>query len=844
MMALESSRSPYLSVWRFTLLAQCISLCLLASSRLAQAREYDFAPSALEGDMLTQQDIDLSLFSQSNTQLPGTYSSSVKINETRLGDMNITYLGGEKGELIPQFTPEMLRKWGVAVDKYPDLAALDAAKPLPQPLGNYIAQAQATLDFSTMTLRLSIPQAAIAGMGKGYIDPSRWDDGAPVAFADYAFSGSREQDASHHTADSQYLNVRGGANVGGWRLRNYTTWTHSDNDNHWETINTYVQHDIDALRSQFTAGESNTRGDVFDSVQYRGINVASDEEMLPYSQRGYAPVIRGIASSNAEVSVRQNGYLIYQQSVAPGAFEIKDLYSTTNSGDFDITVKEADGTEHHFTQPYSNIAVMQRPGGIKYEFTAGRYRADSGSDQNEPDFVQGSLIYGLNNVMTLFGGVTGAKDYRAINTGTGLSLGSLGAISADVTYANTTLDNDTEHSGQSYRLLYSGKIDATDTNFTLAGYRYSTQGYYSFADANQHYDAQDDDPLFRYNKRNRIQASINQTIAGVNIYLNGYQQDYWDSSYTDSSLSLGVNAMISSVSTHLTYTYSKSGGSTSDQMIALGFSIPLSTWLPKAWSSYNMSSSKHGSTQHNLGLSGTLLDDDRLSYSFQQSHANQGQGDTSNISGSYRSQYANLSAGYYWSDNTQRLNYGINGAVVAHPHGVTLAQPLGSQFAIVTADGASGVRFQNQRGIQTDWLGNAVIPSLSAYQENAIRIDTNSLPEDVDTDETAVTVIPSRNAAVTATFNAHIGYRLLITLTRPNGATVPFGAMATVDALAVNGIVDETGTLYLAGIRNDTLLRVKWGNAPSQQCRVQLNVSAEQAEATQTGIRYLHALCQ
>jgi hypothetical protein len=39
--------------------------------------------------------------------------------------------------------------------------------------------------------------------------------------------------------------------------------------------------------------------------------------MLPYSQRGYAPVIRGVASSNAVVSVRQNGYLIYQQNVAP-----------------------------------------------------------------------------------------------------------------------------------------------------------------------------------------------------------------------------------------------------------------------------------------------------------------------------------------------------------------------------------------------------------------------------------------------------------------------------------------------------------------------------------------------
>lgn len=95
-------------------------------------------------------------------------------------------------------------------------------------------------------------------------------------------------------------------------------------------------------------------------MQYQGVNLASDENMLPFSQRGFAPTIRGIANSNAEVSVRQNGYLIYQANVAPGAFEINDISSTSNSGDMEVTIKEADGSERHFTQPYSSVAVMLR----------------------------------------------------------------------------------------------------------------------------------------------------------------------------------------------------------------------------------------------------------------------------------------------------------------------------------------------------------------------------------------------------------------------------------------------------------------------------------------------------
>ncbi len=826
-------------------LLRCLGGIIFVASCSLEAREYRFSPSSLEGDMLSEQEIDLSLFSKSNAQLPGTYTSKVTINARPRADAKISYVSAPDGSLIAQLTPDMLRAWGINVDRYPSLLALAPNETLPEPLGYYIPLAFAQLDFSTMTLALSIPQAAVGEASPDYIDPSRWDDGVPVLFSDYTFSGSEDKDDGSDRTANRYLNMRTGANLLGWRLRNYSTWSQSDTDNQWENLSTYVQHDVDALKAQFTAGESSTRGEVFDSVQYRGVNLASDEEMLPYSQRGFAPVIRGIASSNAEVSVRQNGYLIYQQNVAPGAFEIDDLYSTTNSGDLEVTVKEADGTEHRFTQPYSSIAVMQRPGHIKFEMTAGRYRADSASSQKEPEFLQGSAIYGFNNFMTWFGGLTISEDYNAANTGAGMSLGPIGSLSADVTLARTRLDDESEHTGHSLRLLYTGKIDATDTNLTLGSYRYSSRGYYSFADANQKMDENEDDLLFRYNKRSRLQASVSQTVSGVSLYLNGYQQDYWGTSKKERSLSAGFNTVISGVSYHMAYSYSKADGEATDRMVSFGFSVPLSKWLPRAWSSYNISNSQHGYTRQNLGLSGTLLDDQRLSYSLQQSHANHDGDDTSSVYGSYRSQYANLNAGYYASSNgSKQLNYGISGGIVAHPQGVTLSQPLGSQFAIVTANDASGVRFQNQRGVQTDWLGNAVIPSLTPYQENTIRIDTASLPEDVDSSDTSATVIPSRNAAVVARFNAHVGYRMLIALQRPDGQRVPFGAIASCDAPAMSGIVDDTGTVYFAGIGESALLNVKWGNAPDQQCSALITPQTKRQNASPNGIYSVSALCQ
>lgn len=826
--------------WHNLTLIHCLSGVLLLGSEHAYSREFYFTPNSLEGDTLSRQDIDLSLFSKSNAQLPGTYISKIRLNKHHMPDESITYVSNSDGSLRPLFTISMLRKWGIKVDEYPELLKSSEQEPLKEPIVHYIPYSSAELDFSSMTLNVSMPQTAVKTINKEIADPSRWDDGVAVLFTDYSFSGSQRNEQDSHV-NTQYLNLRNGVNLGGWRIRNYSTWNNNGQNQSWDAINTWLQHDIRFLQAQFIAGESSTRGEVFDSLQYRGVNIASDELMLPYNQRGYAPTIRGIANSNAEVSIRQNGYLIYQSAVAPGPFEINDLYSTTNSGDLEVTVKEADGSEHRFTQPYSGIAIMQRPGHLKFEFTAGHYRADNSDDANEPLFTQGSIIYGINNLLTLFGGMTAADKYQSINLGTGVGLGEWGSISADATYAHAVLDNDEEHTGQSYRLMYTGLIETTDTNFTLASYRYSTHGYYSFADANEKYTSSNELWSFTYNKRSRIEASISQSVLGSSIYLNGYQQDYWGSDNKERSLSLGISGAIKGINLNMAYSYNKNNQTPSDQMLSFGVSIPLDRWLSHSWANYNISSTKNGYTNQNVSLSGTLLDDNRLSYTLQQSHTNHDGGDNSSVYSGYRSQYANLSAGYYTSSNdTQQINYGVNGGIVIHPGGVTLSQPLGNEFAIVDTNDASGIRFTNQRGIQTDWFGNAIIPSLTPYQENTIRLDTTSLPEDVDSNNTAVAVIPTRQAAVKAHFDARKGYRVLVTLTRPDGRLIPFGALGSIDGTGINGIVDDSGTLYLSGVEEKLVLTVKWGNSAQQHCKATTTLPIEQT----TRIYSVNAVCQ
>ena len=66
-------------------------------------------------------------------------------------------------------------------------------------------------------------------------------------------------------------------------------------------------------------------GELFDSVRLRGASLFSDDRMLPDSQTGFAPVVRGVAETNARVSVRQRGVLLDEVSVAPGPFVLNDF---------------------------------------------------------------------------------------------------------------------------------------------------------------------------------------------------------------------------------------------------------------------------------------------------------------------------------------------------------------------------------------------------------------------------------------------------------------------------------------------------------------------------------------
>lgn len=115
-----------------------------------------------------------------------------------------------------------------------------------------------------------------------------------------------------------------------------------------------LQRDVRSLKSLLRIGDTYTTGDVFDSIQFRGVQLMSDDEMLPDSQRGFTPTIRGVAHSNAKVTVSQHGYVIYGPFVSPGhspSAILPHLAERRSGGEGD----REQWRGAYLTQPYSAV---------------------------------------------------------------------------------------------------------------------------------------------------------------------------------------------------------------------------------------------------------------------------------------------------------------------------------------------------------------------------------------------------------------------------------------------------------------------------------------------------------
>lgn len=827
-------------------------LCILLGSQSGWAADY-FDPELLSLGT-GNSDVDLSAFSSSGGYAEGDYLVNIFINQRDSFSRELAFKKNSSGSIVPELTPELLNELGVDVKHLPLLKDMPEDQPI-MDLPAIIPHSSVKFNLASLRLDISIPQIAMQPGQESRIQPELWDDGIPALLANYSLSAGRNDQTINdekRASNNLFATVRAGANAGPWRLRSTITHSHTDYDGgkYGQSIhsditrfsNTYLARDIRQWRSSLLMGESSTGSDVLDGVPFRGIQLRSSDQMMPARLRGFSPQISGVASSNARITVRQNGYVIYETYVAPGPFDIKDIYQANMAGDLDVTVTEADGSQHGFVVPYSSLPVMLRPGGFKYEVSVGKYDGATARHSRQSDFIMATLIYGLPKNVTLYGGGLASEFYTALTLGTGISLGYMGAISADGTLSRAKFAHENDANGGSWRLRYSKSMLSTGTSLDLTALRYSTRNFYTFSEYNgTGYEGRDEDSLSgSHHRRSSFQTQISQQMGNYgSLSLRANRDDYWGTTKTLNGLSAGYTGNLAGISYGINYTIDRlkgKGNWPENRQISVNLSVPFtifgySSALQNTYASAQTIHDKRGQTQNQAGINGSRSDG-RLSYSLMQSWGNQQQVRSSNLNVGYQGSKGSVTAGYGYSKDMRSINMNMSGGMIAHAEGLTLSRTLGSSVALVSAPGAAGVHLSNGGGV-TDWNGYAVMPYLNDYASNSVGLDPGTLPDNVDLPQNQLKVYPTNGAVVKAKFATRVGHQALMTLTRAGAlGFVPFGATASLIGSnaqdETTGIVGDNGQVYLTGLPAAGQLKVVWGKSSDKQCKVSFNLKDHQ----------------
>jgi len=809
---------------------------------------------------------DLSRFERGAVIVAGTYRADVFLNGAWVGRNDVRFASpSPDANAIPCVTKALIGQLGLPMQKFStEQQAKLADTQGCLDIGELIPSATITFDQANLRIDVSVPQAWIGPHARGYVSPENWDRGVNAGILNYNFNSYRSR-SNGISQTSSFLGLNTGVNLGGWQLRQDSTLVMQSgaagrsSTRHWQNLDTYIRRDLPSLRAQMTIGDSYTSGELFDSVSIRGVQIATDDRMLPDSLRGYAPTVRGVAETNAKVTVRQNGIVLYETTVAPGPFEINDLYSTGYGGDLNVTVTEADGRVRGFSVPYASVPQLLRPGVTRFSVVAGELHDTSIHAQ--PAIAQATIQHGFTNLLSGYAGIVGSNGYGALLVGSALNT-RYGALALDITTAQADIPGQSSRNGQSVRLSYSKILPDSNTSLTVATYRYSTSGYLGLRDAltlrdiahgytyidpttvstidgiavpnvltpDQRKALQDNgtnnfsvytSQLDR--QRSRFDINLTQRLGqrGGSVYVTGSAVDYWNRNGTDLQFQVGYNNTFHRVSYSVSATRVRDALSHYSNELFASFTLPLgnSAHAPLFGLNANRDSSGHMLEQGTL--SGTAGVDNQFSYGATASHDN-GQGgggsagNTGTVYAGYRSPFAQLNASYGSGSGYSQASLSVTGAIVAHPGGVIFGQATGDTMAIISAPGAAGARVVNASGVRINSSGYALVPYLTPYNLNNIQIDPKGLPLTVQMDATSAQVAPHVGAVVMLSFKTQTGHSLVARIRQSDGTPVPFGAEVVDEQNQVVGVVGQAGRTLLRSQKDQGQLSVQWKNQDSQ----------------------------
>ncbi|MHC8288600.1 fimbria/pilus outer membrane usher protein [Pseudomonas sp. XS1P51] len=659
-------------------------------------------------------------------------------------------------------------------------------------------------DPASLAVSLIVPTDAIRPTARDF---SGYQTGGIAGLLNYDVTGlhSRSGDQTSRYASA---NTEFGFNAGDWIVRSRQVQTWQDDVSRTTHIAAYAQRTFASHEAVLQAGQINLYNPVLAGAQINGVQVLNEEAL---QGEGQSAVIEGIANSQAQVEVRQNGSLIHSTVVPAGPFALTNVRRLNTRSDVEVTIKEADGSERSFTVPAAMLGIgLPAPG---YSLAAGLMRSTGDEQGNDPWVISGGWSGALHPQVLLSAGLTGAADYRAAGASVGLLPTPETQVQATLTGADAS-GKKASHGLQadlnvSHRLSEQWSLNA--------GSSYRTLGYRELEDAV--FEGTSDSSKSRY--RDRQSAGLSWSHPWLGAFSSGFSRSSSFDSQSSSRALASWGTSIGGVSVSATAEWQVSGANRSDDSVYLNLSIPLGehrrarTWVR----------SSAGEYRSGAGVSGQV--NDQLAYRVGVEHDTRDKQVQSSAGVSLLPRYSQLDLNYTRSD-AERSSYqaSARGGAVLHRGGLTLSPyPVRDTFALVSVGEMSAIKVTTPSGpVWTDWQGQAVVPQVSAYGRSPVEVDTKTLPRNADITNGMAVILAGRGAVDNVEFGITMTRRALLKVTTANGAPLPRGASVNTGDGEFVTLVQDGGLVFLPNVLDP---RALWITAPGlDRCQLRFELPA------------------
>jgi outer membrane usher protein len=467
------------------------------------------------------------------------------------------------------------------------------------------------------------------------------------------------------------------------------------------------------------------------TVNMGGIGFSKVYKLDPYLITQPVMDLKGTVTFPSQAEIYLDGTLVGKQAIAPGSFDLKNIYSYTGAHNIDVVLRDPFGNVQRISYPAYFSTQLLREGLHEYSYNAGFLRENYGveSDNYGKAVFSAFHRYGLSSALNIGARAEGSDGVYNGGFFTTFLVPRAGQFTLSI--AGSTANG---NKGSAGSFQHNYQFGSFNTNVLLTGFsrNYATVGSTILPDSTK-YEASLGvgfmvNPL----------GSFSLAYASTEMY-SGNTTNVTSASYSR-ALSRKTSIFANASST-------RTSGTATTNAVFIGLNINFD-WNLRGSVQYNRSGDTNSET---VQLQKDTPVGEGLGY--RASFIRTDTGTTTTNSFSPFIQY-NARYGTYTLDSTvqntagytsELYNLSVAGSFVYAGGFYGISRPVNDSFSIVMTDKVPDAMVLNngQEIGKTDSSGAMVVPTLTSYNRNQITLDTKNIPIDYSISNVNRTLSPS-----------------------------------------------------------------------------------------------------